>query len=446
MHQADLSHSHKSLEEKLNKIFQLRRTKTKVNWDPELYHKLLADFGNPHLNLPPVIHVAGTNGKGSVIAMLRSILEASGKRVHVYTSPHLIHVNERITLSGKHIDNAQLEALIDEALSYIDDAPLSFFEIITAVAFKAFSQVPADILLLEVGMGGRLDCTNVIAAPVATVINRISLDHTEFLGDDIAQIAAQKSGIIKQKVPCFIGYQGHDNNADIIHDVIQREAHEQGVQAVFYGDDFSAVSKDSALHFKMGSFEEECYALPALIGEHQIYNAALAIAVIKALPAPFSEITNDHINNGLLAVQWPGRLQRLDAACFGLSNDTEIWLDCGHNDSAGEALAEQVRYWDQDQEKENHLIFAMLGQKDAKGFLSPLSEVIHQFHLVPIANDPSSKTVKDINLDGFPKVISVQEHTYVFEAIKNSARGNSRVIIAGSVYLAGEVLQAIEKA
>ena len=208
MHKADLHHSNQSLQLKLEKIFQLRRTRSAVNWDREKYLDLLQHFGNPHAHLPPVIHVAGTNGKGSIIAMLRAVCEAAGMRVHCYTSPHLVQINERIVLAGKEIDDDLLESLIDEALGYIGDAPLSFFEVSTAIAFKAFSQVPADVLLLEVGMGGALDCTNVIEKSLVSVISRISMDHTQFLGDTIEEIAAQKSGIIKPGLPCIIGYQG----------------------------------------------------------------------------------------------------------------------------------------------------------------------------------------------------------------------------------------------
>ncbi len=431
MHKADLQHSDKNLQEKLEHIFQLRRTKTAVNWDPSLYHSLLEKFGNPHKSLPPVIHVAGTNGKGSVIAMLRSIFEAAGLRVHCYTSPHLMKVNERIYIAGSNIEDSYLEKLIDQALEYIDNAPLSFFEITTAIAFKAFAKTPADILLLEVGMGGRLDCTNVIDAPIATVINRVSLDHTEFLGNDICDIAVEKAGIMKAGVPCIIGYQSDDS----VIDIAQQKAQQYGSKPLFYGDDWMIKKIEHGVEF---TYNDEVlnYPAPALAGEHQIYNAGVVLAVLKAIDDKIS-ISNEDISNGLKSVKWAGRLQRV----YGLT-ENELWLDSGHNDSAAEALAKQMELWKQENGRDIHLVVGMLKTKDIDAYLEPLLPYIDELHLVPIKSDPNSWKLNDMKYLQY----NMQEHENVFDAIKtvDQAGNNSRLVICGSVYLVGEVLSFIK--
>jgi len=431
MHRADLHHDDKSLQDKLERIFQLRRTKTTVNWDSSLYNSLLEKFGNPHKSLPPVIHVAGTNGKGSIIAMLRSILEVQGLKVHCYTSPHLINVNERIYLAGEQIEDSYLEELIDQALDYINDAPLSFFEITTAIAFKAFSQISADILLLEVGMGGRLDCTNVIENPLATVINRISLDHTEFLGETLEEIAAEKAGIMKRGVPCIIGYQG-DEGSNMLN-MLQQKTQQYKSVSICYGKDWSVERKNQGMEFSYGG-EKNIFPIPALVGEHQILNAGVALAVLSSIKDKIS-ISNEAIEQGLKSVQWAGRLQRLDDI-----NGNEIWLDSGHNDSAGMALAKQIKLWKQENNKAVHLVVAMLKTKDIWAYLSPLLPHIDGLHLVPIKSDPNSWKLSD--MQEFSD--NIQEHESAEDAM-NSIACNTRIVVCGSVYLVGEVLSFIKR-
>lgn len=443
MHQADLSHSDQSLQKKLEYIFQLRRTKTKINWDADLYHKLLDSFGNPQDHLPPVIHVAGTNGKGSTIAMLRSILEESGRRVHVYTSPHLIDVNERIYLAGENIENAALESLIDQALSFINDAPLSFFEIITAVAFKAFSETPADVLLLEVGMGGRLDCTNVIKKPIATIINRISMDHTEFLGNTIAQITREKAGIIKESVPCIVGYQG--DHADTVIDVIKEEALEHNAPLLVCDEDWSVVSHSKTFEYKQGDLSTS-YPKPALKGDHQVLNAGLALAALKSIENDI-EISEQHIKNGLSNVFWPGRLQSVPTNIFNVGDETKIWLDCGHNDSASEALVSHINQLKLESLGAVHLVVGMLGQKDSKRFLEPLLNVVDSLNIVPITSDPTTKSADEmLSSLNVPDKIQVSAFSSVVEAINALGEGKAtkHILVAGSVYLAGELLGHIQ--
>ncbi len=413
MHKADLKHD--ALQAKLETIYQLRRTHDKINWDRGQYLELLEKFGNPHLNLPPVIHVAGTNGKGSIIAMLRSMLEAAGKKVHCYTSPHLININERIYLGGKNISDEYLEQLIDQALEYNSGAPLSFFEITTALAFKAFSQTPADILLLEVGMGGRLDCTNVIKDPLTTIINRISLDHTEFLGDTLEAIAKEKAGIMKENVPCVIGYQGDKEVIKTLNDEI--------VSYNALTVQWDIEQTENTMVFSYNN-EQHKFPLPSLQGAHQVQNAGAALAVLFTL----GDISNKAISKGLKSVQWLGRLQKLDY------EGAEIWLDCGHNDSAGEALAVQIKQWN----KPVHLIMGMLYRKDSTSFLKPLLPLIKDINIVPIASDPNTKTKTDITAD-----IKIHEYDNIKTAIKSilSNNPNDIILIVGSVYLAGEVLK-----
>ncbi|PCI54905.1 MAG: bifunctional folylpolyglutamate synthase/dihydrofolate synthase [Alphaproteobacteria bacterium] len=445
MHQADLKHDDKVLRDKLETIFQLRRTRSKINWDRGQYLDLLDAFGNPHLNLPPVIHVAGTNGKGSIIAILQAILQAQGLTVHSYTSPHLIHVNERITLVGQAIDNAYLEQLIDQALDYNKGAPLSFFEITTALAFKAFSETPADILLLEVGLGGRLDCTNVIDAPLASVINRISLDHTDFLGDDIRDIAAEKAGIMKADVPCIIGYQGAGDDARAVNDVLLEEIDSSGAYSCRHGVDWNVCSAGGRMVFSFDGRDYD-FPLPSLQGAHQVQNAGVALATLFSLRQHI-EVSDQAFEDGLTSVYWPGRLQKLEAAGFDVADNTEIWLDSGHNDSAGEALAAEITQWQVQGERPLHLVVGMLDTKDSARFLASLLPHLTALHIVSIASDPHSQTKDDIkgSIKEMRYDVPIYAHDGCVGAIRSIARDNpsSRILIAGSVYLAGEILEHI---
>ena len=443
MRKADLHHSNTALQDKLETIFQLRRTRSKVNWDREQYFDLLAAFGNPHLRIPPVIHVAGTNGKGSVIAILRAILEAQGLKVHAYTSPHLIHVNERIVLAGLPIDNAYLEKLIDKALAHNEGAPLSFFEITTALAFKAFSEVSADILLLEVGMGGRLDCTNVIDAPLATVINRISMDHTEFLGDNISQIAAEKAGIMKADVPCIIGYQGDSLHSTAIVETLKDAIKSSNAQAYMHEAAWDVTQDGDKMIFSFEGTQHKL-PLPSLEGAHQVHNAGLALAALFAIKDEIT-VTSDAMKAGLQSVSWPGRLQPISSQQFGLSNDTELWLDSGHNDSAGEALATQMKAWKKQSNKPVHLIMGMVETKDIKAFLTPVLPHIETLHIVPVSTDPTSQTKDDIE-KAITSSVPITAHDDFTDAIHTIAERDpsSRILIAGSIYLIGDVLKSVD--
>ncbi len=347
-------------------------------------------------------------------------------------------MNERIVLAGQNISDDYLETLIDEILVLNEDAPLSFFEIMTALAFKAFADNPADVVLLEVGMGGRLDCTNVIPDPLVTIINRISLDHTEFLGETIEAVALEKAGIMKSGVPCVVGYQGDDDSCDEISYTLLSAARKINVSICFCNENYSIMQQKNDFIVDKNGVR---YVLPypSMIGQHQIYNAALAVVALDEIKEkiPVSDLS---IGRGVQNACWAGRLQRLS----GFDGANEIWLDCGHNDSAGSALAVQARQWQDDDGKPLYLIVGMLCAKDAHGFLEPLLPYVRQIHCVPISFDPAgSKSLGDflsVNID-----VEIISHENVRVAIEKISKVEpyARILIAGSVYLAGEVLEGL---
>lgn len=425
MYASDLKHPRASLEDKLHHLYNLNRDKKiDLSFRPP-YLDLLKAFGNPHKNLPPVIHVAGTNGKGSIIAMLRAMLEEGGYTVHAYTSPHLIRFNERIRLAGEPIADDMLEDLIDEAIALNTGGDVTFFEITTAMAFAAFSRVPADIVLLETGLGGRLDCTNVVKTPLATVISSISRDHEEFLGDTLQDIAAEKAGIMKPGTPCIIGMQ-------------TAQAVTEGVIDVF-------KHKASALNAELFHVEHLPDVAPNLTGAHQKQNAAAALQVLDAVQHAFP-VSQDARQTGLQNIAWPGRLQKLDAKHFGLTPDQDIWLDSGHNPGAGETLA----HWASQDTKPLHMVTAMLNHKDPRGFLEPLLPHINTLYVTDIPGEPKSlkapeliEKLGDIATD--TKVIQAKDVQSATDQIAAAAGEPVRILIAGSVYLAGDVLKRIEQ-
>ena len=275
MYTSDLKHHDQTLEEKLHTLYTLNRDKKiDLSFRPP-YLDLLRNFGNPHLNLPPMIHVAGTNGKGSIIAILRNILETAGYKVHAYTSPHLQTFNERIYLAGQNITDHHLENLIDEAITHNENQDVTFFEITTALAFAAFSQTPADVLLLEVGLGGRLDCTNVIKAPIISIINTVSYDHQEHLGETLPQIAAEKAGIIKQETPCILGPQNPDTT-----DVFAKIAAEKKAPLYKHGTEWDIKQNSQTIEFTW-QCATEIYPKPGLTGPHQIQNTENISCIVQ---------------------------------------------------------------------------------------------------------------------------------------------------------------------
>lgn len=415
MYQSDIQHPSPRLQEKLHKLYTLNRAKKiDLSFRPP-YLNLLEAFGNPHLSLPPVIHVAGTNGKGSIIAALRSMLKHAGYSVHAYTSPHLIRFNERIVLAGKPIEDEPLEALIDETLELNGNGDLTFFEITTAMAFVAFSRTPADICLLEVGMGGRLDCTNVIENPLATIISAIGIDHAEHLGDTIEKIAAEKAGIMKAGAPCVIAPQYEDT----VHAVFENRAKELGCQL------HSAEVGEKIFRTNLN-------------GPHQQQNIATSMAAIQLIKNRFP-IQDDHIASGLENIYWPARLQKLEQRHFNLDENFEIYLDGGHNPAAGNALASQLEQWI---DKPSVLVTGMMDGKDAKGFTAPMIEHCAAVYCVNIVNEPKSLSAEQLQ-----SMLGTGKSVYDFhEAIRHAQTHHpqgARILIAGSLYLAGQVLADI---
>ncbi|MGI4877117.1 MAG: bifunctional folylpolyglutamate synthase/dihydrofolate synthase [Janthinobacterium lividum] len=400
--------------------------------------RLLARLGSPHLKLPPVFHVAGTNGKGSTVAFLRAGLEASGRRVHVYTSPHLVRFNERIRLGGAIIDDATLITTLRDVLDTNGSAPITFFELTTAVAFLAFARSPADAAVIEVGMGGRLDATNVVT-PVVTGIAALGLDHQPWLGNSILDIAGEKAGIAKHGVPLLLSRYPKAVTARIAE-----VAGLAGAKLRIRGDDWDAALYEGALHYR-DIDGKLALPLPRLTGAHQLDNAALAVAMLRhqnAVPVPDSAL-----RAGMGWAEWPARLQRLDRGPLvqTLPAGSEVWLDGGHNPSAGRVIADAFRGHPL-AERPFYLVVGMLDTKDPGGFLKPFAGRATAVYAVPIAghaSHPGELIVARAKDTGLPGIAAVS----VADALAAIANGADRarppvVLITGSLHLAGEVLAA----
>jgi len=378
----------------------------------ETIRALMERLGNPHRKLPPVFHVAGTNGKGSVCAFLRAMLEADGKRVHVTTSPHLVRYNERIRLAGKLIEDGPLAELLGEVLDAGEDMAPSFFEVTIAAAFLAFSRTPADACVVEVGLGGRFDATNVLEPEVlaACGIAALGIDHERFLlapekgvpTEPMARIAFEKAGIAKQGVPLVTLAESH---TDATATTISRVAEDVGAKLLSAG----RPSYDLA-------------SMITLPGPHQCMNAALAIAMLKN--QELLNVSPETIEAGLRTAYWPARMQRL--APGPLTGSRAVWLDGGHNANAGKAMAEALQ-------GPLHLILAMLDNKDPLALVSPLGDRILSLQVVPVANRESHPAC------AFGK--NAVARTGLRDAVRNAPNDNHPILIAGSLYLAGEALR-----
>ncbi len=396
--------------------------------------RLLTALGNPEARLPPVIHVAGTNGKGSTVATLRACLEAAGYRVHVYTSPHLVRFAERIRVAGGLIEDERLSACLEECERANAGAPITLFEITTAAAFLAFSRSPADLTLLEVGLGGRFDATNVVRRPVGTIITPISYDHQRFLGDTLASIAFEKAGILKLGVPSVVGPQPPEAMR-----VIEARAVEVGSPLRSNGTDWRAEPSPSGLRFEGRRWRLDLPA-PSLPGRHQIDNAGAAIACLEAIESTFP-VDGAALARGLQGIEWPARLQRLTRGPLvdGLPPGTELWLDGGHNQAGGEVLAQHAKTW---RDRPLHLVFGMLTTHDARGFLQALARDAVDVGTVAIPGEANSRTAEDTAAAARAAGLSAQSYSSVADAVAAAAArpGPSRILICGSLYLAGTVL------
>ncbi|MFG1464457.1 folylpolyglutamate synthase/dihydrofolate synthase family protein [Xanthobacter sp. DSM 24535] len=402
-------------------------------------HRLLAALDHPELRLPPVIHVAGTNGKGSTIAFLRAALEAAGKRVHVYTSPHLVRFNERIRLAGVLVSDGALSDALDKVESANAGQPITLFEITTAAAFVLFAQVAADVLLLEVGLGGRLDATNVVDAPLASVITPLSIDHVDFLGPTLEQIAGEKAGIIKRRSPVIVAAQ-----PDEALDVIERAAARNLAPVFVRGQHWTVHEEAGRL-----VYSDEAGLLdlprPRLMGAHQIDNAGLAVATLRALPQ--LGIPAAALESGLKAAEWPARLQRLAPGPLAARApaDVEVWLDGGHNAAGGAALASALAELEERYARPLIMVVGMLGSKDIAAFLAPFAGLVREVIAVPVPGEHKGLAPDEVAAAAATLGMSSSVARDVGTALDSLAAfplvPPPRVLIAGSLYLAGAVLQ-----
>ena len=396
--------------------------------------RLLEALGRPQDRLPPVIHVAGTNGKGSTIAHCRAFLEAAEKTVHVYTSPHLVSFRERIRVAGKLVSAPQLNAALKECERVNEGLPITYFEITTAAAFLLFSQVPADYLLLEVGLGGRFDATNVVPKPLGTIITPVSIDHIEFLGDNLAAIAGEKAGILKQGVPAVVGRQ-----PDEARNVIAAGAERLNAPILFAGEDFDGYPQNGWLIYQD---ETGLMDLPPsrLAGQFQYDNASLAIAAIRHFNLP---VTEKQIAKGLGKVDWPARLMPISNGALRdlLPASHELWLDGGHNEAGGKVLANALHKMQQSSSRPLILIMGTFANKDAKGFLTHFGDMPDLVLTVRIPGDRVSWSARQLADQAKAIGLEAQPKRSIKAALTDAAKiENARVVICGALHLAGNVL------
>ncbi|WP_116133023.1 folylpolyglutamate synthase/dihydrofolate synthase family protein [Tropicimonas sp. IMCC34043] len=392
--------------------------------------RLLAALGNPHLHLPPVIHIAGTNGKGSTLAMLRAGLSAAGLRVHAYTSPHLVRFHERIEIAGQPISEPALADALLRTLAANDGQPVTFFEATTCAALLAFAETPAEALLLEVGMGGRMDTTNVIDTPRLTILTPVAFDHQAFLGNSLAEIAREKAGILKRGVPCVVGRQ-HDDALE----VIEAAAARLGAPLMVHGQHWQVWEEHGRLVFQdeTGLLD---LPLPALKGPHQTDNAGIALAALRHLG--HDEATCEA---ALTRASWPARMQRLRRGPLSeAAPNAELWLDGGHNPHAAAALAATLTRLPA---RPTHLVLGMLASRDPAEFLGPLVVQVAGLTAVPIPGEPKAHTPETLAAAARAAGLAATTAPDVLQAVTRIAQADpsARILVCGSLYLAGTVLR-----
>ena len=394
--------------------------------------RCLDALGNPERRLPPVIHVAGTNGKGSTCAFLRAIAEAAGLRVHVYTSPHLVRFHERIRLAGELVSEEALSDALEHVERINAGEPITVFEVTTAVAFHLFATVPADLLVLEVGLGGRFDATNVVDAPAATAITSISMDHMDFLGDTLAKIAFEKAGIIKPGVPCATGAQQPE-----ALEVFTRVAAERGAPLLARGREWDVERHPDATLAWRDMRATLALPRPGLPGPHQADNAGIAIAALRAWNPPW--LTEAAIAEGVARASWPARMQRLNGRLAALlPPGWELWLDGGHNAGAGLAIAQHLGEAFAD--RPCHVLVGMKGGKQSAEFLRP---VIPRATTLWAVAEPGQHLAMPVEAIVEASGGAARIGGTVDQALRAIPKDGppSRVLICGSLYLAGEVLK-----
>ncbi|MEM6637622.1 MAG: folylpolyglutamate synthase/dihydrofolate synthase family protein [Pseudomonadota bacterium] len=392
--------------------------------------RLLERLGHPEKKLPPVVHIAGTNGKGSTQAMIRAGLEAGGDLVHAYTSPHLARFHERIRLAGKLIDEDELTRILNDCEAANGGAEITYFEITTIAALLAFTRVKADWTLLEVGLGGRLDATNVVKQPRLTIITPVSIDHQQFLGETIPEIAAEKAGIIKPGVPCVVAPQRDD-----ALNVIENRAMRAGTPLLVYGQHWHVWQERGRLIFQdeTGLLD---LPLPNLKGGHQIQNAGAALAALRELGADDASC-----EAAVTRAYWPARMQKMRSGpLVEAAAGSDLWLDGGHNEAAGVALSETLAEMAR---KPTFLIVGMLGTKDADGYLAPLCDAVDGLMAVTIPEEaaamPAAQIAASADAQGIPSDCATDVETAIRRI--TDAHPGARIVICGSLYLAGKVLR-----
>ena len=392
--------------------------------------RLLAALDNPQVKLPPVIHIAGTNGKGSTQAMIRAGLEGAGHAVHAYTSPHLARFHERIRLAGELISEPDLTAVLDECYATNGGENITYFEITTCAALLAFSRTKADYTLLEVGLGGRLDATNVIERPELTVITPVSIDHEQFLGDTLGKIAAEKAGIIKPGVPCIVGPQ-----QDEALEVIEYTAARLGAPLMVHGQHWHVHTENGRLIYQDETGLRDL-PMPNLLGAHQIENAGAALAALRHL-----QMGDDAYEAAVAKAEWPARMQRLKIGpLVEQAPQAELWLDGGHNAAAGTALAEVLASLP---ERPTHLICGMLNTKDVTGYLAPLAQRADSLTAVSIPGEQNTLSADETAAAAAKVNLAATTADSVTDALAaiTAQTPDARILICGSLYLAGNILR-----
>lgn len=399
---------------------------------------ILGKLGNPERKLPPVIHVAGTNGKGSTVSYLRHIMEAAGLKVHAYTSPHLVKFHERIRIAGALVSEADLSALLEECEAANGGEPITFFEITTAAAFLAFSRTPADYLVLEVGLGGRLDATNMIDSPALSIITTIDYDHQQFLGDTLTKIAHEKAGILKRGRPAIIGVQPDEARAEIerVGERVRADMH-------IAGQDWQAYEQHGRLVFQDDAGLLDL-PLPQLKGRHQIDNAGNAIAAVRCLADP--RISEQNVAEGLRSTTWPARMQKLGAGALSalVPAETELWLDGGHNPSAGRVLAQAFSELNDRHSRPLVLVWGMLNTKDVGSFIGCFAGIASRVVTITIPDEENAVQADALAEAARAHGLAAETAQSLDAALRQASLTvpAPRILICGSLYLAGRVLAA----
>lgn len=405
------------------------------HWPKPAYHEpagtpsqrtreLLKRLGNPELKLPPVVHVGGTKGKGSTIAFLRAMLEAAGYKVHTYTSPHIDRFNERITLAGHTIGDAELYEVHEKARLAAGDMPVGFFDGTTAASILAFANHPADVLLMEMGLGGTVDATNIIDNPLLTILTTISFDHMEYMGNTLESIAAFEAGLLKPGVPCVVSYQ----HPEALQSLEQKAA-EINAPLYTYGRHWGTGRTHDGMKFK-DTHGDASLPRPSLLGAHQIVNAGNAIAAVSLME--HFDVGPEHIAQGLMQAEWKGRLQRIPAA---LPQGCELWFDGGHNMAASQVIALFVNdHW---QDKPFYLIFGTSTGKDIVSMLTPFVNITKRIYGVSVKSEPDSYDAEEIARIAMPITPMVPSDgiSDALQHIMNHEDKPFRALVFGSLYL-----------